>query len=171
MHPKRKLQLTLTPADRAIEKMNLVLFIFLWVFTIYCFLKLPEIIPIHFDAAGRPDNYGTKWSLFLLPVIVSILYPALTYLNKFPEIFNYPVKITAKNAESQYSLATRMMRVVICSIMLIFSIIALYSFRTGGGNGASPGWWLLPLILAIIFIPIIYFSIKMLKVSATSSKF
>ena len=149
----------------------MVLLIFLWAFTIFSFVKLPEIIPIHFDAARRPDNYGTKWSLFLLPVIVSILYPALTYLNKFPEIFNYPVKITAENAESQYLFATRMMRVVICSIMLIFSIIAFYSYRTGGVNEASPGWWLLPLILAIIFIPIIYFSIKMLKFSAKSSDF
>ena len=156
MNSRPKIKLSLTQSDRAIENFSLVLLIFLWAFTIFSFIKLPALIPIHFDASGRPDNYGNKWTLFLLPVIGSIVYAGITYLNKFPWVFNYMVQITEGNAESQYSFATRMLRILKCSFMIIFSFIALYSYWTAIGHTEAPGWWFLPLILAIIFVPLIY---------------
>ena len=147
----------------------MALLIFLWGFTIFSFVKLPETIPIHFDASGRPDNYGNKLTLFLLPVIGSIIYAGITYLNKYPRVFNYKVQITEENAESQYSFATRMLRILKFSIMLIFSLIVLYSYWTAIGHTKAPGRWFLPLILGIISIPLIYLVIKSLRVQKKSS--
>lgn len=147
----------------------MVLLIFLWAFTIFSFIKLPATIPIHFNASGRPDNYGNKLTLFLLPAIGTIVYAGITYLNKYPWVFNYMVQITEENAGSEYSIATRMLRILKCSIMIIFCIIALYSYWTANGDSETPGWWFLPSILAIIFGPIIYFLIKNWKGQKKSS--
>lgn len=163
MNSRPKIKPALTQSDRAIEKVSLVLLIFLWAFTIFSFVKLPEIIPIHFDAEGRPNNYENKLTLFLLPVIGSTVYAGLTFLNKYPWVFNYMVQITEENAEGQYSFATRMLRILKCSIMIIFCIIALYSYWTVIGNTEGPGWWFLPLILGVVFVPLTYMIIKSLK--------
>ena len=95
-------------------------------------------------ASGRPDNYGNKLTLFLLPVIGSIVYAGLTYLNKYPWVFNYMVQITEENTEQQYIFATRILRIVKCSIMLAFSIVALYTYWAALDKTDIPGWWFLP---------------------------
>lgn len=48
------------------------------------------------------------------------------------------VQITEENAESQYSFATRMIRVLKCSMMLIFVLISLYSYWTANGKIEAP---------------------------------
>ena len=163
MNSRPKIKVPLTKTDKFTEKLSLLLLFFIWAFTIFSYVKLPEIVPIHFDASGRPDSYGSKWTLFVLPLVASILYAGMSYLNKYPWIFNYMVQITEKNAESQYSAATRMIRVLKCSMMLIFGIIALYSYWTANGESDVAGWWFLPLILGIIFIPLIYLFVKSSK--------
>lgn len=41
--------------------------------TIIVFPMLPTSIPIHFDVAGVPDNYGSRWMIFLFPIINFVL--------------------------------------------------------------------------------------------------
>lgn len=163
MNSRHRIKLQVTQADRNIDSFSFCTLIFLWAFTLFSFIKLPEVIPIHFDASGVPDNFGHKWTLFLLPVLATIVFAGLTYLNKYPQILNYTVQITEENAQKEYLFATRMMRVIKCSIMLVFSIVAIYSYWTAVAKTEMPGWWLLPLILAIIFIPQIYLILKSRK--------
>ena len=170
MTSRPKIKVPLTKTGKFIEKFSFLLLILIWAFTIFSFIKLPDIVPIHFDASGRPDGYGNKWTLFVLPFIASIVFAGLTYLNKYPWVFNYMVKITVENAESQYSSSTRMLRVIKCSIMLVFCLIALYSYWTAYGKTEAPGWWFLPLIMGIIFVPLIYLIIKNKKVIKLNPK-
>lgn len=169
MNPGPEIKIYPTKTDRIIERFSILLFLFLWVFTIFSYVQLPAIIPIHFDAFGRPDNYGSKWTLFILPTIASIIFAGINYLNKSPQIFNYTVQITEENAESQYSSAIRMLRVLKGSIMLVFSIIVMYSYWTAKGKTETYKWWFLLLILGIIFVPLIYLSIKSHAVNKKSS--
>ena len=160
MNSRPLIKLHVTQADRNIDTFSFYTLIFLWAFTVFSFIKLPEIIPIHFDASGRPDNYANKWTLFLLPVIATIVFAGLTYLNKYPQLFNYTVQITEENVQRQYLFATMMLRVIKCSIMLVYSIIALYNYWAALGKTEIPGGWFLPLILGIIFIPQIFLLLK-----------
>jgi hypothetical protein len=43
---------------------------------LYLYNKLPDTIPTHFDIAGKPDAWGAKSSLFLLPLSATI-FPLL----------------------------------------------------------------------------------------------
>ncbi|WP_048150191.1 SdpI family protein [Palaeococcus ferrophilus] len=47
--------------------------------------KLPENVAIHFNVEGEPDNFASKsMGAFLLPLALSILPAALTYLSRDP---------------------------------------------------------------------------------------
>ncbi len=36
--------------------------------------KLPELMPIHFDANGEPNNWGPRWvTVYFLPVFLAII--------------------------------------------------------------------------------------------------
>ena len=152
MEPRPKIKLTLSPLDNAIELSSIIFICFLWSLTLYIFLKLPTIIPIHFNASGKADNYGNKKTLLILPLIATIIYFAITQLNKRPHILNYMTTITKDNAEKEYTGATRTLRFLKLVIVLIFSLIILLTSLTSSGVKNGLGFWFLPMIFGLLLI-------------------
>jgi glucosylceramidase len=118
----------------AVEKIDLVLewtgwlsLALLWFITLRLWVQLPEQIPIHFDMALRPDAYGDKNELLVLALVGSALFLGMTMLNKYPHYFNYPVPITPENAKSEYTKATRVLRLLKLIILWAFGGLALLS--------------------------------------------
>ena len=97
---------------------SMALVIVLWSYTILNFRKLPEIIPIHFDLEGKPDNHGAKYFIFLLPFVGSLIYFFLSYNIK--EINNYPVEITQENKEIQFLIGMMAVKSIIAYVLFIF---------------------------------------------------
>ena len=66
------------PTKSLYIQMGVVLFLYLilWCNALYLYNKLPDTIPTHFDIAGKPDAWGAKSSLFLLPLSATI-FPLL----------------------------------------------------------------------------------------------
>ena len=62
------------------------------IFSAITYPKLPEQIPIHFNAQGIPDNYGSPLTIFLLPAII-LLVNVLAEVTKHidPRAANYDV--------------------------------------------------------------------------------
>jgi len=50
----------------------LLLYLILWAYTFYIYSKLPHIIPTHFDLSLKPDDWGPKSSILILPLIAAI---------------------------------------------------------------------------------------------------
>jgi hypothetical protein len=157
MEVRPKIKLNLSKADNAIELVSKIMLLFMWGLTMYAFLKLPAIIPIHFSGEGKVDNFGSKNFLFILPVLATVIYFGLSQLNKFPHIFNYLIIITEENAERQYTIATRMLRYLKLAILVIFSIVILFSYQTSIGAKDGLGVWFLPLVFILILLPTIIF--------------
>ena len=89
---KPKIDLVLSRTDKVMEKIGQVILIVLWALTIYSLITLPAIIPIHFDAAGKVNGHGPKIMLLIIPILGTILNIGMTYINKYPHIFNWIVK-------------------------------------------------------------------------------
>lgn len=155
METRPQIKLTLSKLDKNLELTSKIFLVVMWGLTLYTFLKLPTTIPIHFNAAGHADNYGNKMTLLILPVLATIIYFGLTQLNKYPHIFNYMTKISEDNAEKQYTIATRMLRFLKFSILLIFSLIILFTYLTTIGVTNGLGFWFLPLTFGLLLIPTI----------------
>lgn len=131
--------------------------------SIYVFVQSPDTIPTHYNASGTPDDYGNKASLFVLPLVASVLYLGMTALNKYPHIFNYMTPITADNALAQYTAATKMIRILKLVILFIFTLIVLFTHLTTKGTTNGLGSWFLPVALALLLAPLIILIARSLK--------
>lgn len=160
MENRPKLQVTLTRFDKALELIGLSALIFMWGLAIYYFFTLPNTIPVHFNASGQPDSYGAKGTIFILPATGLFIFIIMTLLNKYPQAFNYPVKITAANALRQYANGTRTIRYIKTAVLVVFTFMLLFTGSTATGKTNGLGLWFLPLTLAFICIPVAYFIIK-----------
>lgn len=155
--PRPRLKLRLSSHDHVVEFLGLSFMIILIAIPIFYYNQLPERIPTHFNTAGEPDGYGGKTSLFLLPAIGFLMYILLTVLAAFPHIYNFPVKITTENAEVQYRLATRLLRVLKTVILILFSFISWMTVRAAAGSVLGLGKMFLPVFFILIFgVVIIY---------------
>lgn len=163
MTQRPKLQIQLTTPDRIIEAAGWICLGALWVMTVYAYGNLPETIPTHFGVGGEADDYGSKMTLFFLPVIITLCFIGLTVLHNYPHIFNYLKDITPANALYQYTNATRMIRFIKFSISLISLVIVFMIYNaviTGSGRLGSA---FLPIMVVVLVIPLMYFFYKAIK--------
>lgn len=163
MEERPKIKLELTSADKTIEIFGWLLVIAVWALTITNYAILPDTIPTHYNAAGQANGIGGKATILTLPLLATVLFVGLTFLNKFPHIFNYTTKITQDNALRQYTNATRLTRYLKLVIVVIFGFIAYKTIQNAKGEADGLGVWFLPLTMGLIFIPLIYFVIKSFK--------
>jgi len=163
MESRPNLKLKLSPADKFIEGLSWLALCLLWMITLLIFQQLPDIIPVHFNASGKVDDYGNKITLILLPVIGTLVFIGLTVLNRHPNIFNFPVSITDNNVFLQYTNATRMVRFLRLSTVLVVGLVVVIIFQSTRGKWVENSIWFLPLIAAILLLPLTYFTIRAFK--------
>jgi uncharacterized membrane protein len=163
MEKRPKIKLELTNADKVFELLGWFALLVIWVLTIVNFNKLPDIIPIHYNGAGEADGFGGKANFLTLPIIATILFVGLTLLNRVPHIFNYPTNITKENAIRQYTIATRLIRYLKLILVVIIGFIAFRTIQNANGQMDGLGTWFLPLTLGIVFIPLIYTIVRLIK--------
>jgi len=163
MELRPKIKIELSDSDKLLELAGWLILVFIWVITLYNYSSLPDIIPTHFNGAGKIDAYGSKITIYLLPLIGSIIFIGLTFLNKYPHIYNFPTKITPENALRQYTIATKMIRYLKFIILVIFSAIAFMTLQSAKGQSDGLGIWFVPITLVLIFVPLAFFIYKSIK--------
>ncbi len=156
-----KIKPELTSIDKMVELAGLFLLSGFWVLVLSGYSDLPATIPTHFNAKGVADGFGAKSSVFALPVVASIFYVGMTILNFFPQVFNFPTKITPENALRQYTHATRMIRWLKLGLLLVFGAIALQTMQVATGKAQGLGGWFLPVTLLVVFAPLLFFILRM----------
>jgi uncharacterized membrane protein len=160
MNERPKIKLDLKTTDRVLEILGWLSVLAIWILTLTSYQNLPQTVPIHYNFVGEADGFGDKTTILILPLFASLLFVAITILNKFPHAFNYPTTITKENALVQYTNATRLLRYLKFIIVFIFGLIYLQIVRDSNGLSNGLGIWFLPITLFLIFIPLIYFLVK-----------
>lgn len=160
MSERPKLKIVLTNTDTIIEIVGWFLIVAVWGFSLSNYQSLPNTIPIHYNGAGVADGFGDKWIILTLPFIATVIFIGLTVLNEYPHIFNYPTAITKDNALSQYRNATRLIRYLKVIVVVIFGLIAYQTISQANELSEGLGIWFLPLMLGLVFMPIIFYLVK-----------
>lgn len=158
-----KLKIETNNFDILLEVIAIVILVYLWYLTYMNYQTLPEQIATHFNASGKVDEYGSKSTILLLPIIATGMYVLMTIINKFPHTFNYLTEITKENAYRQYKLATQMIRFLKANIIVIFTLITHFIIRDAKSDSSSMGTWFLPVFLGLTFIPIIAYMVQMIR--------
>ena len=147
--PRRKI--SLNSADIILEFIAFAMIIIQVLLLVFYYNDLPDRIPTHFNGAGEPDGFGSKTTVFLFPGITLFIYILLTVAARFPHFYNYPVKITDRNAEIQYRLAIRMLRITKVLVLLMFAYLNYKTILTAIGKATGLGLVFLPVFLLLLF--------------------
>ncbi|MBK6480134.1 MAG: DUF1648 domain-containing protein [Saprospiraceae bacterium] len=163
MDNRPRVELELSRMDKVLHTGSRIALILTWMTFFFIYIDLPEISPTHFNLHGEADGFGHKKIFFILPIICSLTFGLLWYLEDKPYLYNYPVKITPENAKKQYVMASRLMRYinVILPLMFTFILVAVYDSVHGNKLGLSKG--LLPFVFVLVIIPSFYMVYKALK--------
>ena len=119
-----------TLADTVMEYICRILLIGTLIYLIVRWNVIPDQIPIHYNAAGDIDGWGGKGMVWLLVVISWGLYLGITFVGRFPELWNTGVKITKKNKEKVYRLikyligTSKLILISVFTLLIVFSTLA-----------------------------------------------
>lgn len=156
MEKRPQIKIIQTQSDKRLDMVGLLLLAILWGLAAYFYTQLPGTIPTHFDFFGKANATGKKETLFILPGIGTVIYIALSYLCKIPHLLNYPIPINTNNAEQQYRISVRMLRLLKLSILIVFCLVLLLVYLNVTGNSDGIGIWFVPLVMLLIFAPVVW---------------
>jgi uncharacterized membrane protein len=145
------------PADWILEGLALIALISFFGVMLYQYHLLPETIPTHFNGAGQPDDFGSRDTIWILPIIAFIAWIMMTLIVRIPQTFNFPVKINERNAKVQYVLAIRLVRILKIGIILVFFYIGYATTMIARSQQGALGPWFLPILIGFIAIPIVVY--------------
>lgn len=165
MNPSKqpKIKIPKNKWDYAIEGIGFAAIFFMLLYPTAYYTELPAEIPIHFGADGQPDNYGSKATLWTLPIVGTIIFIGIILLNRFPHVFNYPVKITAENAAEQYKKVSRLLRTVNSLVAIVFAYILYSTVQTALGHQNGLGGYFLWIFILLMSLPLVIYLISLGK--------
>lgn len=157
MCPRPRIKPILTIQDKILEAISCIALILIWGVIVDSYPTLPDRIPTHYNALGQIDGWGSKSEILFPPILASILFVVLTIINLFPHTFNYYRKITPKNALRQYTFATRSVRYVKLSVVLIFGTVVWVLLTNANGTSDAHFARYLPwLSIVLVLITLVY---------------
>lgn len=132
---------------------------------LYVIFDLPDIIPIHFNLAGKADAFGSKNDIWLAPILSLLIYWGLTLITSKvkPWNYNYPIKVSEKNARQLYTLSNRMLYHLNLGIALVFLWLTVHIIASSKGLGSYTSWMFLPLAIFVTLYPF-FVIFKMFKI-------
>lgn len=72
------------PLDKLMNRLSLLVLAGTAVFLAVYWHRIPARVPMHFNAAGEIDRWGTQAELLILPVISWLMYGLLTVVEQPP---------------------------------------------------------------------------------------
>ena len=122
--------------------------------------SIPAQVPTHFNAAGDPDGWSGKGSIWLLPAIGLLIWAGLGVLERYPHVYNHLVKITDENAERQYKNAVLMINFMKNSILILFMFIVYQSIEVALKAAEGLGGGFIFVFIGVIFGNLFFFLIR-----------
>ena len=153
-----KIQIRHTVPDRILEAGSLLLTAGTTLYLLIGWDSFPERIPAHYNAAGEIDRWGSKSELIFLPVLMWVFYIGLSLLQRFPQIWNTGVKVTAANQARVY----RTLKYMVVSLKLI--VTADFAYMIVNITLCRPlGGWFTPVFLVLVFGDMAFWIIRLVR--------
>lgn len=158
-----KLHIPMSKLEILLEIISVSAVILTWVYLIISWGKMPSIIPTHFNALGQVNGYGGRGSLFIAPIIGTIIFILFNVLARFPHVFNYTVKITEENAERQYRNSRLIMEILLAEISILFIYVEYIIIETALKKSSGLGIQFFPIFIIVFVGTMLYFVSRMKK--------
>lgn len=153
------MKLETTIFQKALAAIAVVTIVGTFAYLIYLWPGLPDQIPGHYNAAGEVDRWGSKIEVLVVPIIMLVMYGLLTLISNYPDLWNMPTSMTPQNKDKMYKIAKDMLIVLRTLLVLDFAYISVRMI-----NSLPLGVLFLPVMLAVTFLAIGYFIVKMVRI-------
>lgn len=153
-HPKIKV-----PAGRLeilFNVFSVLIIIIMVIYTFSVYQQLPDTIATHFNIKGEADGWGSKATLFIMPLISILLFISMYFLSKAPHLFNYTVVITEDNAPRIYPIARLMVAVLNFMIVLMFAFFFWESVQLANGYSFIGPWFAFVVLFAPLGVIVLF---------------
>jgi uncharacterized membrane protein len=150
--------------DKVLEVVGVASSIAIIIFPMIYYADLPAEIPTHFNFKGEPDDWGSRASIWLLPVIAIVMYVVLSLLNYFL-VLKQSINTSDKPNPETLQQVLSLMQVLKLSLNLSFLYIVFATIRVALGSAEGPGIWFLPVFVVLLTILPLFF---VLKIAANS---
>ncbi|MBL7827468.1 MAG: DUF1648 domain-containing protein [Saprospiraceae bacterium] len=157
MDTRPRLQLPASTLERMMDVSALFFAGLSLLLAIAYFPGLPDQIPTHFNASGVADDYGSKFTIFIIPLIGLVMTVGMIVLSRYPHHFNYLTKITPENAEFEYRRARTGIRVVNGLVSLLFLVITWNILNAAKNDGGKLNILFWVVFIAVIVAPPVLF--------------
>lgn len=124
--------------------------------------SLPALVPQHFGISGKPDGWGSKSGLTVLPLTAIGIYVLLSFASQYHQFLNVPMGVD-RNAPHVHSLLLQMSIVLKLILLCAFLFLSRRSVDTALGKSDGLGRSFLPLLLAATFLPVSYYLLRLRK--------
>jgi uncharacterized membrane protein len=148
----------LSDAEQKAEKLATGTLIILWLVPFFYFILLPERIPIHFDGAGNPDGWGSRYLIFLLPGIGLAIHFFMGLISRQHDMMNFPVPRTPENEAALIQLTRLQLRYTKTLINILFTYLAWGMIQVGLEKMDNlPVWPIIFVVIIILGMSIYYY--------------
>ena len=127
-------------------------------YLILAWSTIPAKVPMHYNAAGEVNRWGSKSELIILPIISWLIYGMITLIERFPQAWNTGVRVTEENRAEVFRLLKNMIACVKMITLSIFSCLTVLSSLARN----LPMWFLL-VFLVLLFGTIAYYIVKLTR--------
>lgn len=146
--------------DRVIKAITLLVLIFMWAFVIISYPTLPKKIATHFDFNGKADDFGSKNTIWLLPILASIVSIGFDLLIRFPIQKSYLNNTDTEIATLQYHSSIRLLRIIGLIIAMMFFYITYQVIIPDTSDSPKTDVWFIPILVVSLHAPTIYLAYR-----------
>jgi len=150
MKQKQKFSIPRTTEGTIFEIATVVLTVIVWVVIVLALRKAPDVVATHFDAFGRPDDYGSKLTMLFPCIVISVMGLCMLAGAYFPHTVNLPVGIGNMR---QALLVSRMMRIM--AVIFEFLTLAIAFGSLHQPPTVVPVLVLVGLLIAVLIVFVI----------------
>jgi len=122
--------------------------------------SLPESVPSHYNAAGEPNAWSSKASMWLLPLVGAGLYALISVIGGMNRVWNLPAGVDRNVSEVQ-SVVLRLLAVLKAGVTGMFAYISWTGINVALGRAQGLGAAFLPVVLAVALLAPLYYCLKL----------
>ena len=120
--------------------------------TIMKYSSLPDVIE-------SGDGIQKKGIILVIMGIMIFIYALLSVLERYPNIYNYLVKITSENMRMQYHNARMLLTVVKTGMCFIYLLLIMDMINQGKGVQMT----MLPMAIVLLFVAVFTHIYRMIR--------
>ena len=129
-------------------------------------VPLSARVPIHFNAAGQADGWGSPISLLLLPSVAGAVCGLMWVVARMPQSFNFPVRVTPANRRHLEGLAVEMIAWLRAEMAWMFAWIQWSAVEAVRDPHRATAERFMPVWIAVIFVTIGWHIVAMVRAGA-----